>query len=600
MRLRLRTAEILAVTLLTILVVGSTTLFHVLRVAHIAVEEASRSADLTARQIYAQARRSLARVTGVPPWEALRADPELRGLIETSVSYSPSLVYVALTDAADLVRLHSEPEREGQGVTPRQGLETLLAARPLTRLVELLGSGQTYEVALPLELDKHPFGTIRLGVATSLLRRELDTSLRQATVFAAAALAVAWLLSIGLTRLALQPIRRVTQEVERLRLGATTARPQLGKEDEFQELATQLELLGEQMQASRLRELSEQGPLQQVADQLEDGFVFLTVDQRILSMNKAAEALLDRPAGGALRRPLEEVLGRAHPLGAALAGPIRGEGRLRNAVVQLGDGADERELLVSTVPLTDAQRAVGTMILLKDAGSIKTLRSLVSYSAKLTALGRLTSGVAHEVKNPLNAMAIHLEVLRERLGAGAQEVQGNLDVLQGEIRRLDRAVQGFLRFIRPQELSLKAVDVHALLGRIVSLLAPEWKPRGVRVALDEPAGLRPIMADEELLHQAFLNIALNGCQAMPDGGVLRIAARMDEEGCATVTFSDQGVGIPPADLDRIFALYYTTKPEGSGVGLSVTYRIVQLHDGSIDVISTPGSGTTVTVRLPAG
>ena len=257
-----------------------------------------------------------------------------------------------------------------------------------------------------------------------------------------------------------------------------------------------------------------------------------------------------------------------------------------------------REFLVSRFAVADAERTMGTMVLLKDLDSIKTLRSLVSYSAKLAALGRLMSGVAHEVKNPLNAMTIHLELLKERLGASTKGVQENLDVIGSEIKRLDRAVQGFLKFMRPQELALTAVNLNELLRGLGALLQPEWEPAGVRFDLELGSTLYPITADEELLRQAFLNILLNSCQAIPEGGAIRIATALEQGEWVRVTISDEGTGIPAEDLDKIFRLYYTTKAEGSGIGLSMVYRIIQLHDGSVDVASEVGRGTTFTVRLP--
>jgi len=228
------------------------------------------------------------------------------------------------------------------------------------------------------------------------------------------------------------------------------------------------------------------------------------------------------------------------------------------------------------------------------------LRSLLSYSAKLAKLGRLTSGVAHEVKNPLNAMTIHLELLKERLGTSRELVQDNLDVIGNEIKRLDRAVQGFLKFVRPQELALTSVDLNALLRELEALLSPQWQPAGVQFVADLDPELHSIRADEELLRQTFLNILLNGCQAMPNGGTVRAATTLEQGEYVQVTISDEGIGIPAEDLEKIFSLYYTTKAGGTGIGLSLAYRIVQLHDGSIDVSSEVGKGTTFVVRLPLG
>jgi len=204
------------------------------------------------------------------------------------------------------------------------------------------------------------------------------------------------------------------------------------------------------------------------------------------------------------------------------------------------------------------------------------------------------------VKNPLNAMTIHLELLKERLGASREPVQEHLEVIGNEIKRLDRAVQGFLKFMRPQELALTSVDLNGLLRELEALLRPEWQNAGVQFVADLAPELHSIRGDEELLRQAFLNILLNACQAMPKGGPIRIATTLDQGEFARVAISDEGAGIPPEDLEKIFSLYYTTKPGGSGIGLSLAYRFVQLHDGSIDVSSEVGKGTAFVVRLPLG
>lgn len=226
-----------------------------------------------------------------------------------------------------------------------------------------------------------------------------------------------------------------------------------------------------------------------------------------------------------------------------------------------------------------------------------TVQSLVSYSHRLAALGRLTSGVAHEVKNPLNAMMIHLELLKERLVAPSAEVEQSLEVIGGEIRRLDRVVQGFLRFTRPHELEFKPIEVATLLQSAVVLVEAEWQSQGIRFSIEMPPGLAPLEGDEELLRQALLNLIQNACQAMPKAGVVTVGARVEGD-TLLLEVADEGVGIAPEQVERIFTLYYTTKPEGTGIGLSVVYRIVQMHDGSIDVRSVLGRGTTMTIRLP--
>jgi signal transduction histidine kinase len=229
--------------------------------------------------------------------------------------------------------------------------------------------------------------------------------------------------------------------------------------------------------------------------------------------------------------------------------------------------------------------------------------------------------VAHEVKNPLNAMMIHLELLRQQFGAPAAArtrpsavaaaagaavaavpppnaaALEHVDVIAGEIRRLDEVVQGFLKFSRPEDLKLQPVKLGALFEEVIPILRPEADGSGVRLIV-ECDNAPEVNADPAMLRQAFVNLALNACQAMPEGGTLRIACEGFRGRRVAVTFADTGVGIQPEHLKRIFDLYFTTKPRGSGIGLSMVYRTVQMHDGEIEVQSTPGKGTTFRVLLP--
>jgi PAS domain S-box-containing protein len=598
MRFRFKTKETLAVTAFTVFIVAAATVLHFLQLTRVSIQGAIQQAELVARQIYAQNRRALARAPGQDPWQVLRGDRELRSLLDDSVGYSTGILYVLLADPTDTIVLHTELRQEGAVAPKRVDLRTILGTNAVKRFAQLYRPGTTYEVTLPVQLNDRPFGSIRVGLPTSFLRRELNASLLRGLGLAGASLPVAWFLAMGLAHLALQPIRRLTREVERLRQGEFAADAQLGNEEEFKELAAQMQLLGQKLQSDRLRVLGENVHLQQVVDQLEDGFIFLTHDRRILFFNKAAETVLGKPAQQIHGWRVEEALEASHPL-RPLLGDDGDTGTRRGATIVLRRDGRPREFAVSRFAVADAERSMGTMVLLKDLESIKTLRSLVSYSAKLAALGRLTSGVAHEVKNPLNAMTIHLELLKERLGAGAGSVQENVDVIGSEIKRLDRALQGFLKFMRPQELTLSAVDLNGLLRGLEALLQPEWQPAGVHFVTNFDPSLHAIRADEELLRQAFLNVLLNACQAMPDGGTIRVTTALDSDEHVRVTIADEGIGIPAEDRDRIFRLYYTTKSGGSGIGLSLVYRIVQLHDGSIDVVSPEsGKGATFVVRLP--
>jgi signal transduction histidine kinase len=256
------------------------------------------------------------------------------------------------------------------------------------------------------------------------------------------------------------------------------------------------------------------------------------------------------------------------------------------------------------------------------------MQSTLAYSRKLVALGRLTAGIAHEVKNPLNAMMIHLELLRTKirgtlavamqpepvaaaggmlgLGPGRASplpapVQGALEhvsIIEGEIRRLDEVVQGFLKFTRPEDLRLQPVKIGALIDEILPVIETEANKHNIRVTIEAPGSVPAVNGDAAMLRQVFLNLAINACQAMTSGGSLRITAAPVSRGRVEIRVEDTGVGIPPEHLSRIFDLYFTTKERGTGIGLSMVYRIIQMHDGEIEVQSTPGRGATFRVLLP--
>jgi signal transduction histidine kinase len=229
---------------------------------------------------------------------------------------------------------------------------------------------------------------------------------------------------------------------------------------------------------------------------------------------------------------------------------------------------------------------------------------LLELSRRITALGRLTAGVAHEVKNPLNAMTIHLELLKQKLAAmsrqdqSGQALDAHVDIISREIRRLDDVVQGFLKFARPEELTFKAVSPSELVDEVLKTLAVEANVTGVKLASSVAIDVPQIEADPGIFRQALLNLAKNAVQAMPHGGTLTIDAAATKDGRVEIRVSDTGVGIAPENLAKIFDLYFTTKPSGTGIGLSLVYRTVQLHNGDIDVESMPGRGTTFVIKMP--
>jgi signal transduction histidine kinase len=243
------------------------------------------------------------------------------------------------------------------------------------------------------------------------------------------------------------------------------------------------------------------------------------------------------------------------------------------------------------------QESLGALLTLHDLESVREIESDLELSRRLAAIGRLTAGVGHEVKNPINAIVVHLELLRNKLGGTDTKAMRHLEVIESEIQRLDRVVQTLVDFSRPVELQLKEQDLRRVVSAVLMLASAELETRDVHVQSDLPD--HPVLAkvDTDLLKQALLNVVLNGAQAMAEGGKLQV--RLAEDGrMALLSIHDQGGGIPDDVRDKIFDLYFTTKKDGSGIGLAMTYRIVELHNGSIEVESDATHGTTFTLRFP--
>jgi signal transduction histidine kinase len=218
--------------------------------------------------------------------------------------------------------------------------------------------------------------------------------------------------------------------------------------------------------------------------------------------------------------------------------------------------------------------------------------------SRLDAINRLTGGVAHEVKNPLNSIAARLALLESMVGEDSPEAAEEIKVIGEEVERLDRVVRTFLDFTRPVEMAQKELDLAEIARDVAALVQPDAARRCVSVQFSSRPECVPLWGDPDLLRQALMNLAVNALDAMPQGGSLSFDVELRARD-AQLTVADTGAGIPETQRDKIFQLYFTTKQNGSGLGLAMVYRAVQLHGGSIEVDSEPGRGTRFRIMLPA-
>lgn len=386
--------------------------------------------------------------------------------------------------------------------------------------------------------------------------------------------------------------------------------------------------------ASELAELSRQSSLEHVLEDIavrapEIAYVALEDGEARLGFGPLADAAAAVPPSG--RTPFATV-----PIPAALQGLAATEStvgtipvlefsgpvdaaREASPVLRLGLSLEnlrkaERRTLTRSVLSLAAALALGVLMVafvaLRQQYGVLSVKHAHAEEAlrrrdRLAAMGELASTVAHEVRNPLNAIGMIAQRLRhEFTGSGAasthdgKELDELLDVLTGETRRIDRIVQQFLDFARPPRLAPRLASLRDLVLEVAEAQRARAAARGVTVETDADEAGRAVF-DTDQLRQAIDNLLRNGVDASPEGARVVIGARPEAGGHAIVV-TDQGPGIPSDILPKIFDLYFTTKADGTGVGLAVTHQIVEAHGGRIDVESAPGRGTRMSVHLPAG
>jgi signal transduction histidine kinase len=622
----IKAKQVAGVTTLVVLIVAVLSGYHLAMLARLSLQETASRAELLSRAIFQRAREVVATPTA-DPYAALRSDGGIRSILESSIGYSRNVTYAAIVGPNGTAVAHSFPSQEGTVMPEQEDFAPIVAAGALEQL-RAVYSDRTFEIREPILAGEEKFATIRIGVSPLLVRNELQAALRTAAGTVIAVLVISMLVAMLLAQWMLRPIHVIQSGLSRLGRGELDVRLDLPEGGEFKDLGSSFEAVSAQIAA--LGKASSSGPsdphtvrpggsadFESVMENLEDAVALFSPIGEPIFNNAAMRALEipSLPPSHPARQLVERTLaGRKSQGPVSVTFPGTGARVHDRAGESASHETPEAERMLMSHAIEDTNgRFLGAMLVARNLGYLTQVHSTLNYSRKLAALGRLMAGVAHEVKNPLNAMTIHLELLKQKLaavpevvtvpaGPGATgrgvDLSKHVNIISSEIRRLDEVVNGFLKFARPDELKLQPVQLATLVSDVVTTAMPEADARGVVIKSECASNLPEINADPGMLGQALLNLAINSCQAMPNGGTLRIACRAEDRRRVVVEVEDTGVGIPPEHLSRIFDLYFTTKKEGSGIGLSMVYRIVQLHDGEVEVQSTPGRGTRFRLMFP--
>jgi PAS domain S-box-containing protein len=615
MQLRLRTKLTLIMTGLVLLVVAVLSAVFVAQLFEQVLQQTDKRTLEIANQVFEQAKRALAEAAerGLRPasndatdvndyvQQAFRTSEGLNAQLKAAELGTPSIYEVSITNNAGKVLISTDESLRGKFLARKTNISQLTRRGYLHQAKVLAGPPQVYELDFPFNNGDQPFGEVRVVVSSGLLLNEISGNLRKFGTIVLLALVISTVLAAVVSRATLAPLKDISAQLDRISAGQYDAPAGEAKgfagTDELGQVSRKITQVGQQLRGvheifSTLRE-----NMDSVMAGLEDGLLLFTRDARAVMVSPAAEKFLGAPAGHFLGRRVNEIFPMGHPLHEVLH--VQGDELSEIAAeTDLDTAAGTRRVGVSVQAIQEDGERMGALVTLRDLDSIESINTQLQVSERLAALGRITAGVAHEVKNPLNSMRLWLENLKESLPAepdsGSQQA---VQVLDKEIDRLDAVVKRFLDFTRPMDVRLEATQLADVLKEVIEVAKPQLQKAKIHVAQLLPIDVPEVYVDRGLLKQAVLNLVLNAVEAMPTGGQLRLMLSRRGE-MAEITVGDTGKGIPVENRQKIFQLFFTTRPGGSGIGLASTFRIVQLHNGSIDFTTEVGRGTTFRIELP--
>jgi len=609
--MRLKTKLVLAITALVLLIAGILSMVYVSQLLHAAVQQSYDNNRMVANQVRFALQNALEaglkdrKVDPNNPAElrnlaatAVRDNATLQAVVDSVNRYSLTVYDINIGDSQSSTLLSTNPENEDKPLPSRSNYEQLLGANTIQLMKVVFGPPRVFDVVVPLNNNGKPFATVHVGVRTTLLRAVYAPWLTEAYTLMGFALGAALVVAFLLGNLALRPLEKISRQLDYWTASSEMANAEKrpAREDTAVRVSNKIEIIGQRMRNVEEVFSALKDNLNQFLGNLQDGILLFTGDGRAVLVSEAARRFLAIAEGTILGLHVQEIFDRSTVLGRTLLEAFDAGSPLAHVEIRTETG---RRISASLDFIHDDQTShgLGALITLHDLESVEEIESELELSRRMAAIGRLTSGVGHEVKNPINAIVVHLELLKTKLGDASAPAVRHLEVIDAEIHRLDRVVQTLVDFSRPVELQLREQDLRPIIGEVLALAGEELSTHHVTLVSRFPSS--PVLAniDADLMKQAVLNVIQNGAQAMQEGGKLEVLLEENNK-AALLRVADEGPGIPDDIREKIFDLYFTTKSGGSGIGLAMTYRILQLHHGSVEVQSKAGRGAEFLLRIP--
>jgi signal transduction histidine kinase len=542
--------------------------------------------------------------------EVVRTNSTLQAVIESVNRYSATVYDINIGDSQGITILSTNRDNEAKPLPARREYSELLRANPIQLTRYVLGPPTVFDIGIPIERNGQVLITVDVGIRTTFLKEQYQPYMHRTGNLMGIVLAASLLVAFLLSNIALRPLQLISKQLDAFNAPGDPLQEddRARKSDMAVAVSRKIERIGQRMRNVEEVFSALKDNLDQILGNLQDGILLFTADKRAVLVSQAARRFLSLDQGIILGLHATEIFDPNTLLGRTLSEAFAATTSLPQEIIVTETG---RRIEISLEFIHDGKsgQGLGALLTLHDLESVEAVESELELSRRMAAIGRLTSGVGHEVKNPINAIVVHVELLKGKLaatGAGAAASR-HLEIIESEIHRLDRVVQMLVDFSRPVELQLREQDLRTVVGAVLSLAVEELTTQRVTLIRIMPPYPLPVNIDADLIKQAVINVIKNGAQAMPEGGTLRVtleeskkdeARRDDIRRFAVLRISDEGPGIPEDIREKIFDLYFTTKSGGSGIGLAMTYRILQLHYGSIEVQSKREHGTEFVLKIP--
>jgi len=526
------------------------------------------------------------------------------------VALEEDIVYVVIHDKENRVAVYSQyDEKQGMILTDELSQRAVKAKEPLIQSAfNSEKKARVLDITIPVYIkeSQEKWGTIRIGLSLERMFDQIVKTRLNLLLLGFLAFVLGILGSIFFSRRITQPISKLVRTTISAAQGDLDQVIDIRTRDEIEELGKNFNHMIQQIRLhrneleSRLREISSlKAYTDNILSSMINGLITIDLEKTIITLNEMAERILRKKKGEIVGLSLEQALGGQHSLCQMMMETLsKGEGIFRSEL-EISNEEKTLWLAASTSLLADGKgKKIGVLAIFQDITEIKALEEKLRHADRLAALGTLSAGLAHEIKNPLSSIKTFVQLLPKKLENPPFMEKFNTTVPR-EIDRINQLVEDLLELTRRRIRPMVNLDVNHLILQVIDLHGEEMTKRHIVFEDHLDRTLPSIRGDSEGLYRAFSNLVINAIQAMPVGGTLSVSSELEQlSSTIKITFRDTGVGMDKETAKNLFNPFFTTKDKGFGLGLALTHKIIEDHKGMIEVMSELGKGTTFFLRLP--